>query len=340
MKKLLKILGVGILGIIMLILVVPLFVSKGYTVEESIVINAPKSMVYDYISDFNNFHEWSPWQDRDPEMITTISGDGKSVGSKYEWEGNKEAGKGSMEIVNMDEDRVDIDLIFAEPFESESFTQYRFEETESGTKLIWYMEGEMPYPMNILNLFSVMKKAIGADYREGLETAKSNLEGRFSLGGSNLNVEEIHFPVITFLGVKKRVPFSEMENFFTSTYDQIYTTLEGSGVEESGIPSALYFIWDEVNMEAEIGVTVAFEGEAPSLADNELTKWEFSGPAFRIVHEGNYDQLDRVHGALHDHLEGLGKSLQSPAIEKYISGPADDSNADNWVTHVYYLLEG
>ncbi|TVQ45633.1 MAG: hypothetical protein EA362_08695 [Saprospirales bacterium] len=339
MKKILMILGIGILGLILLVLIIPIFVSKSYTVEESIVINAPKSMVYDYISDFNNFNEWSPWQDRDPEMVTTITGDGKSVGSKYEWEGDNEAGKGSMEIIEMDEHKINIDLRFVEPFESESFTQYRFEETESGTKLIWYMEGEMPYPMNLLNLFSIMEKAIGADYRKGLESAKSKLEGRFSLGGSNFSIEEIDFPTTTFLGMKKRVPFSEMEEFFASAYDQIFRNLEELGVKEKGIPSALYFIWDEVNMEAEIGVSLAFEGSIPDFSGSKLTKWEFSGSAFRIVYKGNYDKLDKVHGALHDHLDNLGENLQSPSIEKYIIGPANDSNSENWITHVYYFLE-
>jgi effector-binding domain-containing protein len=339
MKKILKVLGLVILAIILLILIVPIFVSKNYTVEESIVINAPKNMVYEYISNLNNFNEWSPWSEVDPNMEITISGDGKSVGSQYQWEGNKDAGKGGMKIIEKDRDRVDIELTFIEPWESESFTQYRFEETENGTKVIWYMEGRMPYPMNIFNLFSMMKNAIGTEYQKGLNAVKEILEERNSLGIGKYKIQETHLSETTFWGIKSKVSFREMEDFFTNSYAQLYESLEKHEVNQIAIPSALYYIWDEENMETEVAATLAFDGNGPEKTPEGLSSWKLSGPALKVAYSGDYENLADVHGALHKALEERGVFPKSPAIEKYLIGPATETNPDNYLTHIYYLIE-
>ena len=98
------------------------------------------------------------------------------MGRKYKWEGNEDVGKGVMTITDASEDTVKINLMFKEPFESESPTYYAFKDVVGKTEVTWYMEGEITYPWNIIGLFSSMEDAIGEDFKRGLEKLKSKIE--------------------------------------------------------------------------------------------------------------------------------------------------------------------
>ncbi|MBA2558752.1 MAG: SRPBCC family protein, partial [Propionibacteriales bacterium] len=39
-----------------------------YTVQRSATIDAPQARIYEQISDFHNWPNWSPWEDIDPEL--------------------------------------------------------------------------------------------------------------------------------------------------------------------------------------------------------------------------------------------------------------------------------
>ena len=156
---------------------------KGYTVEKSIRIEAPADIVYDQAVHWENFRDWSPWSDLDPEMKTEITGTPGQVGSKYVWEGNKDAGSGSQTITAASPERVDIDLHFMEPFESKATTYFTFQPRETGVEVVWGMQGEMPRPMNLMSFF--MKKSIGGDYQKGLARLKERCESNPVPGADN-----------------------------------------------------------------------------------------------------------------------------------------------------------
>lgn len=170
LKKLLLVLLILIAVLAVLVFIIP----TDYTVEEVIQIEAPADIVYDQTVHFENFREWSPWADLDPDMKSEISGTPGQVGSRYYWEGNKDAGSGSQTIVAASPQQVDIDLEFMEPFESEAKTSFKFEPKETGIEVAWAMEGSMPRPMNLMNFF--MKKSISNDYRKGLSRLKERCE--------------------------------------------------------------------------------------------------------------------------------------------------------------------
>ena len=56
------------------------------------------------IVDFRRWPAWSPWEDVDPDLRRTYSGPDSGVGAAYAWEGNRKAGKGRMEIVDVADD--------------------------------------------------------------------------------------------------------------------------------------------------------------------------------------------------------------------------------------------
>ena len=50
-------------------------------VEREITIDAAPADVYAYLESLQAFTEWSPWQDRDPDMVVNFSGPETGVGN-------------------------------------------------------------------------------------------------------------------------------------------------------------------------------------------------------------------------------------------------------------------
>src|SRR3546814_805998 len=111
----------------------------------------------------------------DPNAVTTASGTDGTVGFVYAWDGKK-IGKGEQEITNIVEgERMDTQLRFKEPFESEASCYLLTEaQGESQTVVKWGISGKSPYPFNLMSLFFDM----GNDFEEGLQGLKTILESR------------------------------------------------------------------------------------------------------------------------------------------------------------------
>lgn len=194
-KKILIVLGI----IIAIPLIVALFVRKDYAVEESIVINKPKSEVFDYIKHLKNQDNFSKWATMDPNIKKTYRGTDGTVGFVSAWESdNENVGAGEQEILKITEgERMDFELRFLKPFESTQVA-YMTTETvsENKTKVKWGFSGKMSYPMNLMILFMDFEEMIGDDFQVGLKKLKTNLEkeknmelGAFSI---SLAVKDIH----------------------------------------------------------------------------------------------------------------------------------------------------
>lgn len=174
--KILKWVGISLVSVIALALIAGLFLEKEYKVERTLVIKTDKATVINKLKSLKEFQLWSPWAELDPGQKNTFEGTDGEVGSKQHWEGNEDVGKGTMTITNINESRVDYDLKFIEPFESDSKSYYIAEETDGGVKVTWGMTGANPYPMNVMTAMMDMDGMIGKDFEKGLNKLKSQLE--------------------------------------------------------------------------------------------------------------------------------------------------------------------
>jgi len=173
--KALKIIVIVILVLIAIPLVLALFIPRDYAVQRDIVINKPKTEVFDYIKHIKNQDTYSVWNMADPAKKTTFTGTDGTEGFVYGWNGNNEVGEGEQEITKVtDGQRVDMALRFKRPFESNGKAFMSTEEAQGGTKVTWGMQGHSSYPMNFMNLF--MEGMVGDAIGQNLNNLKNNLE--------------------------------------------------------------------------------------------------------------------------------------------------------------------
>lgn len=168
-----------ILIVLLIIIIIPfilaIFISKDYKVEREITINKPQAEVFDYVSHLKNMDEYSVWM-KDPNMKTEFIGNDGTKGFIYGWDGNDDVGEGELEITNIEtNERLDMDLRFIRPFESEAKVYITTENSGgNSTNVHWVMQGTSSYPMNFMNL--MMDNMIGKDLDANLHNIKSKLE--------------------------------------------------------------------------------------------------------------------------------------------------------------------
>lgn len=162
-----------LIGILLLAAVIVMFTgAKDYNVSRSLVINSNDSIVFSYVSKFDNWAAWSPWKEMDPETHYSIAGQDGTVGAVHSWEGgNPEVtGTGSMKMTEIVPNRtVTYDLHFTKPQEMSSVGGFTLEPAgENKTKVTWYDKGDISMMQRPFMLFFDLDKMIGDSFERGL----------------------------------------------------------------------------------------------------------------------------------------------------------------------------
>jgi uncharacterized protein YndB with AHSA1/START domain len=149
-----------------------------FRVQRAAVIDAPPDRIFPLISDFRQWRAWSPWEDRDPGLQRTYTGAASGAGAVYQWQGNRNAGSGRMEILDAPPPhRVVIKLDFISPFEAHNTAEFTLLPQGGSTHVTWLMHGPAPLISKVMQVFMNMDDMIGKDFAAGLARLKRAAEG-------------------------------------------------------------------------------------------------------------------------------------------------------------------
>src|SRR5690349_6509852 len=117
----LAVIAVGIIGVLAFAATKP----DVFVVQRSASIKAPPEKIFPFINDFHQWGIWSPFEKIDPDMKRTYGPITAGPGATYGWDGNKNIGSGSMEILDAPAPRkVTIKLDFTRPFEAHNVAEF------------------------------------------------------------------------------------------------------------------------------------------------------------------------------------------------------------------------
>lgn len=170
---------IALAALIVLFLIIGIFLRKDYSVTREIVINKPKTLVFEYLRILKNQKNFSVWSSADPAMKTSYRGTDGQEGFVSAWDSeNKNVGKGEQEIIKIvNGERIDYELRFLKPFKSVSWAFITTNSVdENHTRVRWGFTGKMKYPANLTLLFMNMEKMVGNDLEKGLQNLKPLLE--------------------------------------------------------------------------------------------------------------------------------------------------------------------
>ncbi len=144
-----------------------------FEISRSTTIAAESASVHGRINDFHEWTAWSPWEDVDPNLQRIYTGPDQGVGAHYAWQGNRQAGQGSMEIVSSTPEQIGIKLSFLKPWKATNDVTFTLTPSGSGTEVTWVMTGEHQGLGKVFSKVFSMDKLVGKDFEKGLARLKA-----------------------------------------------------------------------------------------------------------------------------------------------------------------------
>jgi hypothetical protein len=332
MKKAIRFIAGVILFVVAAFLILGLIMPKDVVVSRSVMINAPKNVVFDQMSNFKNWTNWSPWIEKEPTVKLTYKGADGAVGSGYHWVGeDKNTGTGDMNSLAINGTKMDFEVKFSKPMKREAQGTLEAMDTAGATKAYWSFSMHMPYPFNAMLLFMNMDKMLGGDFEKGLNNMKKYAE---SHAGSALEIKEVEYPAKKFLCIKETVGWGDMGKFFG---EKIPVLIKDAGAKMCGPVAGIYFTWDTVkkctDMACAIPVTdKALKMDGTTYLDVPTSK------AVMAAQKGGYSKSMEVHESIKKYMDAKGLQQQL-VIEEYLVTQHEEPDSNKWVTNVYYLLK-
>ena len=322
MKKLIRFLLYLVLGAAGLLAILGLFAKKTYHIERSIEIDAPRSVVFDYVRHLDNFDNWAAWQELDPEMEVSVSGTDGEVGASNSWKGNADIGEGSQTITAISPDRIDFDLELVRPLKSSSKSWITFEPNEQKTKVSWASDISIPFPMNGLAMFTDVDKGLGADWEEGLQNLKRITEdlAHPKYNGFEVLVEET-FPGLSLYGLRQQTDTSSVDAVFEQAMTAVNAAFTSTGTTATGNPMGFFWTWENGQTDMAIGLPAAAGLSLPGVAEFKIPK----GKAYIIDYEGTGALAGKAHLAMDAFMKANQLKPGAPVVEEYLQRPPKDS---------------
>jgi hypothetical protein len=115
-----------------------------FDVTRSRTIKAPVSVAYNNIIDFKNWEAWSPWVEKEPSTVITLSEQTKGIEGSYTWEDKD--GTGTMKTIAAEDNKTITQMMqFADFPPSE--INWTFKPNEEGsTEVNWNIKGkDLPF---------------------------------------------------------------------------------------------------------------------------------------------------------------------------------------------------
>lgn len=174
-----KFVALGVLAVLVLFCIFITTREGKFRYERSDVIKAPPEKIFPYLIDFKKGGEWSPYEKIDPNMKKTFSGPEMQVGSIMEFEGNRDAGSGKLEILKIvPNELVEIRLTMIKPFEGVNIVEYKLTPEADGTRFSWVMSGDGGFVSKLLNFFVDCEKMVADQFTVGINNLKAIIEAQ------------------------------------------------------------------------------------------------------------------------------------------------------------------
>ncbi|HTF20554.1 MAG TPA: SRPBCC family protein [Chryseolinea sp.] len=158
---------------IILVIVITIQPEKAH-LERSIVIEAPDSVIFPYLSHYRKLSAWWPWPKMDAELKQKYEGVDGTLGSKVIWNGTK-AGNGSMVLEELVQNKNVKSLMTIAGQKQTAISEFSLEPEGTGTRVTWTYNGVNDGVMGKTK-WVVMGTLLGSQYDLGLKNLKKIIE--------------------------------------------------------------------------------------------------------------------------------------------------------------------
>ncbi|MCR9173941.1 MAG: SRPBCC family protein [bacterium] len=293
-------------------------------IERSVLINAPIDKVFKIVSDFHTWTDWSPWLVAEPEAKVNVREDGKF----YEWEGEI-VGAGEMTIAKEVENQsVEIDLMFLKPWKSKAKVSFLMKEEGDGVRLTWDMDSSLPF---FLFWMKKMTEAfVGMDYERGLTMLKDYVEqGKVPHTMTVKGIQD--FSGSKYIGIRRNAAIKDLSNAMSEDYTKLMGyVMENHADKKDGDAFSIYHKWELVKGQTTYTACVPVS-EVPSDLPEGMISGSVPATKVHVIHgKGPYRFTGNIWSA--QMMRQRGKKFKGnknvDPIERYLNSPMDTHEND------------
>lgn len=148
-----------------------------FHVARSATVSAPPESIFPLIVAPRAFNRWNPFLKEDPAVKLTFSGPDSGVGAGQTWDGNKNVGKGSVEVTAVEApNRAVMRLDMLKPMVASNRVEFTLEPRGHETVVTWAMSGAQPFIGKLVSLFINCDRMCADQFDAGLRDLKSIVE--------------------------------------------------------------------------------------------------------------------------------------------------------------------
>lgn len=330
--KVLKKIGI-VLGILLLIFILlGIFMPKDFTVSYTREIDTPANYLYNLAYNLKAANTWNPWLAEDPSTELTYGLKSSGQGASYTWKSDKMGSGYASYTQTIPYKSIEANLYF-EGMDTSTYS-FVFEPVdEESTQVTWAMNFDMGFPTNVFA--PLYKYMIKRSYKKGLKKLEEIAEARFEDGiYDGYKVKESDEDQKTFLMNRSVVPFADIQKFYTQNLGAIFQKVQDEGLTMKGMPSALYFNYDETHQTTDMAAAIPLtrEAEVKDLSSLQIPAKE----AIVVDFYGDYNAIGPAHEAIDAYMLDRDLLMDPPVIEEYVTDPLKEKDPSKWLTRVVY----
>jgi len=337
--KIVKFIGIGLLGLILLIVIAGFILPSKVETERSLLIKASPEVLFEQVSVLPNWEKWSPWKEMDPESKMTYSTPNSGLGAFYTWEG-PETGKGKLTLTEVvPYSRIGTRLEF--DGQGNSTAAYLFEPQPDGqVNVRWTFSTDMggnPF-MRVFGV--IMKSMLNDQFERSLQNLKKVAEAapmpvKQNWKGRVEAATVVDLPAQHYFAVHDTASVATISAKLGQAYGKIMEVAAQQKLEPSGAPFAIYYSQSNTQFDFDAALPIAKAGKADGLV---MAAQRSAGKAVCVAFYGDYSQTPLAHETADAYIRNNGITISGPPFEEYVSDPGLEKDTAQWLTKVYYPI--
>lgn len=318
-----------------------------YQIEETKTLDAPASLLFNEVNNYENWETWGPWRKEDPNMVITYNEKTSGVGAGYSWQGDT-ASDGEISTTEVIPNRrIHQEVILQNPMgESKSDAYWIFEPIENGkTKVVWGIKGDKSFWDKAYGL--TQSETITELWKPFLTEGLNDID---HIVTKKMEAYDIHVDGITqYSGgfyMYRTTATKNNEKALSKKRNEILPSvtnfMSSNNINISGAPLMIYKEVDEQNNTAIISSGVPTNSRVITPSDSDiLCGFMESKMVLKTTLKGNHNNLTEAWAAADEYIRthNIEKMENGEAFEVYITQPQDYPNPADWVTEVYIPVQ-
>lgn len=295
--------------------------STNFSVSEKVTINKSIAEVFEVVSDFNTWDQWSPWVCQEKDCKTQVDGKKQELGHRHTWNG-KRIGEGYIEIEKINAPQeIQYNLHFLKPWKSHAQVKFLLQEQEGGTEVSWEMKSSLPF------FLFFMKKAMTAyisfDYERGLKMLKELLETGDVLSDTSIT-GTVAKEAFYYLGKRTRCAIKDMPQLMQQDFKSFGDKISQGEISEPQIWLSFYHKFDMVEGTCDFTSALGYEKEPQEVVGLQRNHVE-NHNSLQVVHQGSYENLGNAWATAmsYQRFNKAKAKKNLPCYEVYLNDPRE-----------------